>query len=686
MASPFSQYKGEQVQQINILPYTGQTAEMMGKGIASALGGLGTAIAKYSEGKRERDTLAEVVQNSVSKYVVQDLQDPEDREAYKASEDAPEHSAKLINDALKEGDGDLGRGIAGIPLSKLRAWASLEQKHEQAVQRDTENRFKADALALDRAKAEFAKTVEDNRKTQEADRLAFEKKRAEDAKRAANRAYKLQEGDLTLRQNQYEDQKKKAEQEEKLKAFVREAQDVSGIPTSLTVKDQTTVLEEVGDIFDANGELIASGVQIRDALPALGLDPKDVVTADTALRAKTVGKDYAFNAVGKYLTQNPKFDLASGFSGAVQNGYAESLIRNVFKQADAYSKEKTGKGLSGIDRFFPQGVDGKIEAVSKAYALAEKLMQDGNFVDYIKKQGVPTVPEGAVFNKAYYEITGTQPMERTIVNEVILTDKGIAKARYDQLAKAAGGAGKLPLSFTQLLMLQPDKFIPSAQIQMPDGSVVNVIKSGDKLIPESQFMTGQGRGLPETKAQFDMQSADNWLRQYEKPTDIGPLTVQFAGGLNAFRGDWDKDYPVLKKGFEDVRLAADIASKMREFAKKGVLEKGLSPKDREEFNQLVMRATTFRKHFIAGGQETEPDAQRLFDQIGALTNVTRLFSSESHLKAINAFEATIRDQVVANARGANFRVAIKGSGTKYDLKKVVSELDKDLGSQKPAKK
>jgi hypothetical protein len=700
MASPFAKYTGEQVQPINILPYTAQIADTLRQGGAS----LAKGIERYRQSQAERDQLAEVASGIVGKYVEQDLQNPEDRESYKASDNAPEHSAKLINEALKEGDGDIGRGIAGVPLSKLRAWASLEQRHEQAVQRDTENRFKEQTIQLERDKGIFAKTVEDNRKAQEAERLALEKKKAEDAKRASLRTYKLQEGELKSRKEQWEAdslirkaessrmteqwdaKKKEAEEAKKVDAFAREAQDVSSIPTSITVKEQSTVLEEIGDIYDQQtGELIAGGVQIRDALPALGLDPKDVVTADTVLKAKTVDKNYAFNSVGKYLTQNPKFDLASGFSGAVQNGYADTLIRSVFKQADAYSKENTGKGLSGIDRFFPQGVDSKIENVSKAYALAEKLMQDGNFVDYIKKQGVSTVPEGAVFNKAYYEITGTQAMERSVVREIPLTDKAIAKARYDQLAQAAGGANKLPLSFTQILMLQPDKFLPSSQVQLGDGSVINVTKFGTQYKTDADII-GNKSGLPETKAQLDIQSADNWLRQYERPTDIGPMTIQFAGGINAFRGDWDKDYPVLKKGFEDVRLAANIASKMREFARKGVLEKGLSPQEREEFNQLVMRATTFRKHFLAGGQETEPDAQRLFEQIGALTNITRLFSSESHLKAIDAFEATIRDQVVANSRSANFRVAVKGSGTKYDLKKVIKELEDDLKTRKSDKK
>jgi len=698
MASPFAQYKGEQIQPINILPYTGQTAEMMGKGIASAFSGIGNAIAKYSEAKRERDTLADMVQGGVSKYVVQDLQNPEDKEAYKASDDAPAHSADLINLAIKEGDGDVARGIAGMPISKLRAWANLDARFEKQVQQETENRFKETALKTEIDRVKIAKDVQDLEK----EKHNLSKQITEFNQRVSLSELGLRTSEVGLKWNDFKLKEKQAEEakaekdkelakRDALEKLVKDVQDTGSIPTSLKVNEQSTVLEEVGDIFAPDGSLIASNVMLRQGIEALGLNPSDVVTAEKAVAAKQVGADYGLNQIGKYLTQNDKFDIKSGFSGAVQNGYTDQFIRNAFRQADAWSLEKTGKSLSGFERFFPQGIDGKIENPAKAFELAQQFLKNNQFVDYMKsRHGVQTVPDGAVFNKAFYSVTGTQNYQTPVVREVTLTDYDKEKFRYEQMAKAAGGADKLPMSWTQYVMSQPDRFLPRSTIKMPDGTTVNVTKMGDKgnWMTDAQILSasGTGGGTMDSKFKMDLITANNWLRQFEKPTDIGPMVIQFPkGGLESFSGDWNTDYPVLKKGFEDVRLATQIATKMREFARKGVLEKGLSPADREEFNQLVMRATTFRKHFIAGGQETEPDAQRLFEQIGALTNMTRLFSSDTHLKAIDAFEATIRDQVVANSRSAGFRVAVKGSQNKYNLGEIVSKLEKETGVKSTAK-
>ena len=671
MPSPFTKYTGEQIQPINILPYTAQIAETMGKGLAT----LGDVVGKYYQAQSERDELAQVVSGAVQQYVVQDLQNPEDKESWKADDNAPRHSADLINTALKEGDGDVARGIASMPMSKLRAWATLETKYQTDVQRGIENNFKQQADKNEKARIALA---------EENARLEKERNQILAMNAAAEAGIKAYEA--TTRAKEFEWKQQDRLKQEQIEKTIKDIQDVSSIPTSLKVKQQTTVLEDVGDIFRPDGTLIASGVKIQDTVKALGLDPSDVITAESAVQAKQIGADYAYDAIGKYLTQNEKFSTSSGFSGAVQNGYADTFIRNAFKQADSWSVQKTGKGLSGLERFFPNGIDGKIENPSKAFELAQKILKDPNFVDHIKKQGVQTVPDGAVFNKAYYKVTGTTPTDVISEKEIPLTDMAREKMRFDEIARKAGGYDKLPMSWTQYVMSQPQKYLPTAQLQLGDGTVVNVVRTGKEWATPESFRVNAS-ALPETPAQADVKSADNWLRGFKEPINITPnIKVQFVGGINEFKGKFSEDYPVINKGFEDIRLAEQLAEKMRAFAKKGIVEKGLSPADRDQFNQLVMRATTFRRHFIAGGQETEPDAQRLFEQIGALTNLTRLFSSKTHLMAIDAFEATIRDQVVARARNSGFRVAVSGPKEKYDLAKIVSDLEKETGVKSTPKK
>ena len=644
----------------------------MAENTIKAMSGLGTnigeSIKKYQQSVEERDGLAQLASAELDKYVVQDLQNPEDKTTYKASDDAPKHSADIINLALKEGDGDIAAGMASIPLSKLRGWANVQQKYEKDVQRETENRFNQDKINLERDRIRIAEEDAKLRKRE----FAIRKAEA-DAKKDENERLKQE--------------RLKLEAKEKL---LRDVQDTSTVPMFQQTKEQVTTVEEIGDIFDKDGNLIAGNVMLKDAMTALNLDPKDVVTQAAAAEFKKAGANHAQNVVGKYLTQNENFDIGAGFSGAVQNGYAETYIRNAFKQANAWSVEKTGSELRGFEALFPNGIDGQIANPSKAFELAQRFTKDPNFLEYIKRQGVNLIPDGATFNKAYYTVTGSTPYQGTVIKEVELTEEARQRVRYNDIARTAGGADKLPLSFEQIKLLQPDRFIPRIQIQMPDGSVVNAYKMGQTYKTDAELVGVGKDGNIDTEAGLNINSADNWLRQFNKPQKFGNIQVQFEGGIKQFRGKWSEDYPLLRQGFEDVKQTGQIANEMRAFVNKGLLSKVMDIEARNRFDSLVMRATTYRRYFIAGGQETEPDAQRLFDIVGAM-NTSRMVFKEAHLAAIAAFEAILRDKVVSQARQNGFRVAVSTGGgrpTPEQLKQILANVEaenKKQGLNNPTK-
>lgn len=653
MASPFAKYTGEQIQPINILPATTEMARQRYEAIAGLGKNLGDVIAKYSQTQQERDELAQFAQPELTKWVVQDLQNPEDRQVFKADENAPAHSAELINLALKEGDGDVAKGMAAIPLSKLRAWSVSEGKFQKAVQQETENSFKARGLELD------------------AERIRV----AQAANELAKKEYALREADEKRKQEGYELDKKKTE-------LFRSVTDLTGVPTRTQMREiQATTIEEIGDIFDKNGELIASNVMLRDGMEALGLKPEDVITQAQAVAIKNEGTEgFKFNAVGKYLTQNDKFNYKAPFSEAIQNGWAEPFIRNAFKQANAWSLEKTGKELTGLEALFPQGFDGKISNIAKAYELAAKYSQNPAFVDYIKAQGVNVIPDGAAFNKAFYTVTGTQSYTPTVIHNIELNEAARLRIRYDQIAAAAGGSDKLPLSLWQIMAMQPDKFLPSSEIQMPDGTTQRVYKAGKEWVPATSLVGLGEPSMPKTEAELNIASADKWLKGFNKPQQFGNIAVQFVGGINNFAGKWSEDYPLLRQGFEDVKQTGQIANEMRKYVNKGLLSKVMDVEARNRFDSLVMRATTYRKYFIAGGQETEPDAQRLFDIVGAMST-SRMVFKEAHLAAINAFESILRDKVVGQARQNGFRVSVNQGGQKFDLKKIIADVEAENAKQ-----
>lgn len=653
MASPFQKYQsGIQASTENLVPAFGRMAEQTTANLTNLGKNLGDALTKYQDAQEERDELAQVAQSELSKYVVPDPSNSDDKDRFKASEDAPQHSADLINIALKEGDGDVARGMAAVPMSKLKGWYNADARYQKAVQIETENKYKQGTLK------------------NEADRI----KLAEAAQELARKEFKLRQEEAKRKNAAIQEEK------DKLDLF-RKVTDFSGVATHKDVNQVIPILEEVGDIFDKNGELIASNVLLQDGMKALGLKPTDVVTEAQAVAARTEGVGFKHNAVGKYLTQNDKFNFQAGFTEAVQNGYAETFIRNAFKQANAWSVENTGRELSGLEALFPRGMDGQIQNPAKAYELAVKYAQNPAFVEYIQKQGVNVIPDGAAFNKAYYTVTGKEEYgSKTVVHKMELKEAERLRIRYDALAAAAGGSDKLPLSLYQIMAMQPDRFLPSAEITLPDGSTQRVYKSGNQFVTATALVGLGETGIPKTEAELNIATADRWLRNFEKPQQFGNITVQFVGGINNFAGKWSEDYPMLKQGFEDVKQTGQIANEMRQYVGRGLLSKAMDLEARDRFDSLVMRATTYRRYFIAGGQETEPDARRLFDIVGAM-NPTRMVFTKAHLAAIDAFEAILRDKVVGQARQNNFRVAVNKAGEKIDLKKIIADVEAENKKQ-----
>jgi hypothetical protein len=652
MPSPFQKYQSEQVPQINILPYTQAMAEQNANAIAGFGKNLGDAIAKYGQAQQERDELAQVAQSELSKFVIPDPANSDDKDRFKPSDDAPQHSADLINLALKEGDGDVARGMAAVPMSKLKGWYNADTRYQKSVQVETENKFKDRELKLRKDANAIALAAQDLAKKEFGLRKADAERKAQDAK----------------------------EEKAKLDLF-RRTTDLSGVVTSKDVDEVIPVFEEVGDIWGKDGELIASNVMLQDGMKALGLKPTDVVTEAQAIAARTEGTGFKHNAVGKYLTQNDKFNFQAGFSEAIQNGYAESYIRNAFKQANAWSVENTGRELTGLEAIFPRGLDGEIQNPARAYELAVKYAQNPQFVDYIKKQGVNVIPDGAAFNKAFYTVTGKQEYgSKTVVHKMELKEAERLKIRYDAIAAASGGSDKLPLSLYQIMAMQPDRFLPSAEITLPDGSTQRVYKAGKDWVSSTSLVGLGESGTPTTEAGLNIASADRWLRNFNKPQTFGNVTVQFVGGINNFAGKWSEDYPLLKQGFTDVEQTGKLANEMRQYVNKGLLSKVMDIEARNRFDSLVLRATTYRRYFIAGGQETEPDAQRLFDIVGAM-NTSRMVFKDAHLKAIDAFEAILRDKVVGQARQNGFRVAVNKGGEKFDLKKIIADVEAENAKQ-----
>lgn len=670
MASPFSKYTGEQIQPINYLPYTGEMARQRYEAISGLGKGLAEAIKNYQQTKQERETMADVAAGVISNFVTQDFQNPEDKTVYMAKPDAPMHHQDLIKEALKAGDGDIGAGLAAMPVSKLRAWNALHAKYESDVRFETEVALKRGGLNIQEQDLAF-------RRQQAKDDLEFRGKQAKALEEQQKEENRLKAQALSIQRKEFKQKQREAKKAEAQRELVSEidSQEVSPFGTLV---QQITVTQRVGDIFDTDGNLIVRNVDIEDAIEALGLPRDKVLTKEDA--SKTIIsrqeeiQDFAIQKVGSYFAGgNPTFSLKDDFPTAVQKGYAEQFIRTSFKQANALSVKLYGKELEGLGAYFPEGLEGRMVNGTGAFALAKKFASKPQMVDEVKKQGINVVPENIAFDKLY--VTSVQS-EKQIVKEekteVPLDDLAVFKARYDALQ--AKSNKRLPFSFEQLVDTLPSRFVRVSQVRMGDGTVQRVIRNGTQIAPVSSLR--QSADAATTQAQFDRQSQDLWVRRFNKPVKVGPLTIQSKGGAESFAGDWKTDYPLLTKGLEDISQISSIANEMRKFVNKGPLQKVLDAQGMKRFEDLVARAKTFRTNFIATGQETEADNERLTNIVGGF-DVKRLAFKDVHMQAIDAFEQIVRDKVTARFRNANFLVDV-GQAKRYsqaEIRKIANELE-----------
>lgn len=663
MASPFQKYQGEQIQPINILPYTSEMARQRYEAVSGLGKGIAQALDNYQQTKQEREEMADVAAGVIANFVTQDLQNPEDKTVYMAKPDAPMHHQDLIKEALKAGDGDIGAGLAAMPVSKLRAWNALHAKYESDVRFETE-------LALKRGDLDF-------RKKQAADDLAFRKEQAKALADQNAEDNRLREQALALQRKQYKQKQREDKKAEAQRELISEIDSQEVSPFGTLIKE-TTVTQRVGSIFDTDGNLIVRNVDIEDAIEALGLPRDKVLTKEdaskTILSREEDVKNYAIEKVGSYFAGgNPTFSLKDDFPTAVQKGYAEQFIRTSFKQANALSVKLYGKELQGLGVYFPEGIDGRMVNGTGAFALAKKFASKPQMVDEVKKQGINVVPENIAFDKLYVKaIESEKQIVREEKTEVPLDDLALFKARYDALQ--AKSNKRLPFSFEQLVDTLPSRFIRVSQVRMGDGTVQRVIRNGTQIAPVSSLR--QSADAATTQAQFDRQSQDLWVRRFNKPIKVGPLTIQSKGGAETFAGDWKTDYPLLTKGMEDISQISSIANEMRKFVNKGPLQKVLDAQGMKRFEDLVARAKTFRTNFIATGQETEADNERLTNIVGGF-DVKRLAFKDVHMQAIDAFEQIVRDKVTARFRNANFLVDV-GQAKRYsqaDIRKIANELE-----------
>lgn len=636
MPSPFTRYQSEQVPLTNILQANAQVAENLRSGLANLGAGIGASIKKYQEAQQEHDVMARMAYGAMADKVTTDQNANDGVGELVLDPTAPQHHHQLWKKVMTAGGGDYHseenvlKGLAGVSTADLKAWMGLQQKWEVDEDKRKNEVFK-------NAEADLAK----RRLGLEAERFKLDKDR-----------YDFEKGRV-LETRAKED-------------FIEQVQAQEASPTR-NIEKPIVTLEPIGDVFGEDGELIASNIQLRDGIPALGLDPKKVLTETAYLELQAKKNDYPRVATLKWITGSDNFDPSKPLSeNQVANREGTmKFIRNTWARASELSPQVAQQ----FAVYFPNGLNGDIKGLNKAYEIAQKFVSDPRTLEGLvglgKRYGVGQVPPNAIFNKAHIVQTGVDERKDKVITTVGVNEWGMEMERF-QKASALYPAGKAPIkSFAQYLALQPNRFFPHKLT--PAGKLFNVGgEQKPQWITEAQLNAGQftaEKTEPESMGQIDARGFNSWLQSYRSPKEFSFGSVQFApnGKPNAdwtdFQGRATEDYPIIRDGFRDMGEINDIANRMIEMTKAPLTDKVL-PEWRKEFANLNLRAQTFRKHFIASGQETDKDNARLLDLL-ADADLWNTLHPDTHRKIIENFRTIINNKVVGTATQAGFTVKLK---------------------------
>lgn len=584
MPSPFSKYTGEQVPQINILPYTQAMAANTQQALSGFGAGIGKAVSGYYDAKNEREQLKAQVKSIVGKYIVQDPTEDEPKNVVKA--DAPDHISQIATKAINSED-----GWDGLSSSDMRGFLANHQRTQAEARIAFDEQYKTENLNLQKKQFELQ---------QEANRMAKERNFWE-IKKARDEA---------------------AIQDAKLEVINTEIDPVvrHTFTKKEDVKTATFYNQATGEEW--NGP-------VAEAATALGVKPEDIVSQQQYDALVEGLKAKPEQVVGRIYSRDAKFDptlpLASQAGERIKD--EDGVLRTDpqrFIEGMYRASLKAGVNPDAAKRLFftnkeTGGFNVDINVNEETWAAAQKLASKPSIQAVLKRDGHTLTPPVATGINKFALVEGSEggyTNENKVTTEIKLNEREIWDAKYEAMAEKFRSTGKqVPFSRNQLDTLIGDKSVPS--MTLPNGQRVYVF--GTKPYTEAQLNAlangidvDGGVAADETVGHAKLVQFDGWLRQFNQPKDIGAgVKVQFKGGYRQFRGDMEKDKEPLSQAMIDIPKVTRVADGMIKLTNEGFAKKVLSPQWNAEYENLRLTAETMRTYFIAKGQETDKDNARL---------------------------------------------------------------------------
>lgn len=668
----FSDYKGHGITPVSgVIEAGANIGKMYQQGIGSMGEGIGKGIEKYYQNQADNENLrktgAGILGATISKYLVDDIDEKTGQPSGEKYIDpkAPQFIHDTYKKAIKESPDDWRTGMSAMSTSDIREMMATHQEWKVQDQQDKENEFKAAGLDLQR---ENTKLQQQSLKLQQEAAFWARKKDAEEA----------------------------AIQEAKLEAI--------NAPVDPFVKHTFTKREEVktGSIFNPDTGEYYEDTELNQAAKTLGIKPTDIVAEEDYAKLEAALKGKPEQVVGKVFATNPKFDALASFQSqsgertkdedGVERTDTHRFIEGMYKTAlragvnpDAAKKLFYGNRETG-------GINADINVNSETYAAAQKLAGKASIQEALKKQGVNLTPPVARGINKFMIMSGSEKSftdERPVSVTIALTPREIMDEKYDAMTTKFREQGK-PIPFTrdQLDTLTGEKSIP--YMYLPNGQKVYIF--GNKPYTEAQLNSlASGVDIDgsvpadETVGHAKLVMFDQWLRQFNKPVEIGAgFKVQFNGGYKNFRGDMEKDKEVIETSMDSLAKVNRVADGMLKLTNAGLAEKVASPEWNTEYENLRLTAETMRTYFISKGQETDKDNDRL-RAIVADQGFWLKANPELAKKIIENFRAIVAEQATARIERAGFKIA-GGQKSTVDRSALRAALDEAENKYQTKKK
>lgn len=668
MASPFQRYT-QGIEPIRGISEAGANiGQLQFAGLAQAGKAIGEGLEKYGQNLKQEEDIrnagAGILGQTIGRYLVDDIDEKTGQPSGDKYIDpkAPQFVHDAYKKALKQNEGDWRVGLRGMSTSEIKEAMATHQEWKAQSQQETENQFKQASINLQQQASNL-----------EAERLRL-------AKEAA-----------------YWNNKKAAEE-----AAITDAKnEINAVAVDPFVRHTFTKNEErkTGTIINpATGEEHVN-VDLVDAAQQMGFKPEDIVSEEAYQKILAGLQGKPEQVVGKVFAKGDKFDALAPFTSqsgerskdedGVERTDAQRFIEGMYKASLRAGVDPEKAKRAFFSNKETGGFNSQINVNAETYQLAQALAGKASIQDALKKQGIPLTPPAAKgINKLILQ-SGSEdkysyPTKVSV--DVALNEQQIFDEKYARVAENLAKQGKtIPFSRQQLDTLLGINTVP--RLRLPNGQDVYII--GNKPVSAAQLNALANGQSVDGDVPSDMTIGhakliqfDNWVKQFNKPVDIGAgYKVQFTGGWRQFKGDMEKDKENIEAAMTDLVKVNRVADGMLKLTGESFAKKLLSPAWDSEYTTLQLTAQTMRTYFIAKGQETDKDNERL-SRIVAEQGLWLKANPELAKKIIENFRLIVNEQSQARLERAGFKVA---GGQKVDRTALRALLDQAEAKFAPKK-